>query len=320
MKKKINVGIIGRNFGHKVIFHSISKINSFNVYGFAFKNTKKKINLPKNIKIFSNWKKLISEKNIHAVVISAPPRLHEEMILYAIKKNKHIFCEKPVTNSYKAINKLCKIIKSKKTVNMVNFEMLNIEAFRFFKNKILKKIKVKKIKVNWFIKVPKNNRSPWKNNHNYGGGIFYNWLCHPFYNLEKLVGKINIKPYKYICKRNFFYYSTELETEKYKVKLIINFKSFFKSSIKPKHEIVFYTNKSTYVLKTNMNSLKDDFFLRKDKKILFKPKDATEDFRIKPTTKNLKLFYRGISNKIKINPNFYDARRVHYLIRKISKI
>ena len=63
MKKKINVGIIGRNFGHKVIFRSISKINSFNVYGFSFKNTQKKINLPKNIKIFSNWKKLISEKN-----------------------------------------------------------------------------------------------------------------------------------------------------------------------------------------------------------------------------------------------------------------
>ena len=90
MKKKINVGIIGRNFGYKVIFQSILKIKTMNVYGFSFKQQKKKINLPKKIKIYRNWKKLISEKKIQAIIISAPPVLHEEMILYAIKKNKHI--------------------------------------------------------------------------------------------------------------------------------------------------------------------------------------------------------------------------------------
>ena len=42
MKKKINVGIIGRNFGYKVIFQSILKIKSMNVYGFSFKKNKKK--------------------------------------------------------------------------------------------------------------------------------------------------------------------------------------------------------------------------------------------------------------------------------------
>ena len=108
------------------------------------------------------------------------------MILHAIKKNKHIFCEKPVTNSYKAISKICEKIKYKKTANMVNFEFLNLDAFNFLKTKILNKTKILKVKINWFIQFTKKNRSKWKNRHKLGGDIFYNYLCHPFYYLEKL--------------------------------------------------------------------------------------------------------------------------------------
>ena len=45
-----------------------------------------------------------------------------------------------------------------------------------------------------------------------------------------------------------------------------------------------------------------------------------EDFRIKPTNRNLRLFNKSITNNLKISPNFNDAMRVHYLISKISKI
>ena len=321
MKKKINVGIIGRNFGYKVIFQSILKIKSMNVYGFSFKKNKKKINLPKKIKIYSNWKKLISEKKIQAIIISAPPTLHEEMILYAIKKNKHVFCEKPVTNSYKAISKICEKIKYKKTANMVNFEFLNMDAFNFLKTNILNKTKILKVKINWFIQFPKTNRSKWKNRHKHGGGIFYNYLCHPFYYLEKLLGRINIDKNKSTYKNGSSNYYSIFETKKNKVKLFINFKSFFKSTfIRPKHEIIFYTKKGKYILKTKMNSLYDQFSLMKGTKILFKPKKKLEDFRIKPTNLNLRLFRKSIKNNLKISPNFNDAMRVHYLISKISKI
>ena len=69
-----------------------------------------------------------------------------------------------------------------------------------------------------------------------------------------------------------------------------------------------------------MNSLNDQFFLTKGTKIIFKPKKKLEDFRIKPTNRNLRLFNKSITNNLKISPNFNDAMRVHYLISKISKI
>ena len=104
--KKINVGIIGRNFGYKVIFKALKNIKDFfNVIGFSFK--KKKIDsFPKDIKIYKNWKSLISDKKINAVFISSPPKTHKEIIKYSIKKKKHIFCDKPVTTSFKEYQNL----------------------------------------------------------------------------------------------------------------------------------------------------------------------------------------------------------------------
>ena len=88
--KKINVGIIGKNFGYKLIFNVIQRIKEFNTIAFCFKNPSnfKTIN---KIKIYTDWKKMLSNKKINAVIISSPPETHLEIIKTAIKKKIHIF-------------------------------------------------------------------------------------------------------------------------------------------------------------------------------------------------------------------------------------
>ena len=54
MKDKINLGIIGKNFGYKVIYNAIKDDKSFNVLGFAFKKKIKLKELPEGIKIYQN--------------------------------------------------------------------------------------------------------------------------------------------------------------------------------------------------------------------------------------------------------------------------
>ena len=54
----------------------------------------------------------------------------------------------------------------------MNYEFPKIAAFKFFKKNILKKIYIKKIQINWTIKISQQKRSSWKNFHNRGGGIF----------------------------------------------------------------------------------------------------------------------------------------------------
>ena len=319
MQKKINVGIIGKNFGYNVIYNSILNKKLFNVRGFSFRDISKKIALTKNVKIYQNWKKLISDNNINAVIISTPPFTHEKIILYAISKNKHIFCEKPVTTSQSALSKICRKLKNKKIINMVNYEFLNIDAFNFFRNKIIKKKIIKKVTVNWFIKIPKNNRSKWKDEHKQGGGNFFNYISHSFYYLEKLLGKLIIKKIYSNNKMKIFNFKSYMQVEKKEINVALNFKSSLMTQrFKSKHEIKFLTNKGTFILKTKINNLYDQFYLTKGKKILFKPKKKLKDFRITPTLVNLRKFRKSILNNQNLSPNFDDAKRIHFLISKIN--
>ena len=85
-KKKINLGIIGRNFGYNVIYKSFIKSNDYKILGFSFKSKKNnKVKIPKNIKLYFDWKKLILDKNIDAIVIATPPILHKKIIKFCNK-------------------------------------------------------------------------------------------------------------------------------------------------------------------------------------------------------------------------------------------
>ena len=81
MKKKIKIGIIGKNFGYKIIYKSFIKNSKLEVVGFSSKlNNFKKYKIPKKIKIYKNWKSLILDKNIQAVVVATPPIYHKKII------------------------------------------------------------------------------------------------------------------------------------------------------------------------------------------------------------------------------------------------
>lgn len=99
---------------------------------------------------------------------------------------------------------------------MVNYEFLNIDAFNFFRNKIIKKKIIKKVMVDWFIETPKNNRPKWKDEHKQGGGNFFNYISHSLYYLEKLLGKLIIKKIYSNNKMKIFNFKSYMQAEKKK--------------------------------------------------------------------------------------------------------
>ena len=315
--KKINVGIIGRNFGYKVIFKALKNISAFNVIGFSFKK-KKLMSFPEDIKIYKNWKSLISDKKINAVFISSPPKTHKEIIKYSIKKKKHIFCDKPVTTSFKDISEICKDLEGKNITNFVNYEFNNIEAFKIFKKKYFHKLKISKVNVKWLIKIPSKNRSSWKNSHQMGGGNFFNYICHILFYLENFFGILEIYDSKLKNSKNKFELNTKLLTKDKKIKVNLDFKTISQSNkLKSFHKVVFFSNKGNYILYTKMNNLFDQFLLLNNKKIIFKPKEINYDFRLKPTQSNIISFKNSIIKKRNISPNFQNAKRIHYLIKQL---
>ena len=315
--KKINVGIIGRNFGYKVIFKALKNLKDFNVLGFSFKN-KNLMSFPRNIKVYKNWKSLISDKKINAVFISSPPKTHKEIIKYSIKKNKHIFCDKPVTTSFKDISEICRSLEGKNITNSVNYEFNNIEAFKIFKKKYFHKIRITKVNIKWVIKIPNKNRSSWKKNHKMGGGNFFNYICHILFYIENFFGILEIYDSKLKNYKNKFELKTKLLTKDKKTKVNLEFKTISQNSkSKSYHKIVFHSNKGNYILFTKMNNLFDQFSLLKNKKIIFKPKEINYDFRLKPTKSNIISFKNSIIKKKNSNPNFQNAKRIHFLIKQL---
>ena len=94
--------------------------------------------------------------------------------------------------------------------------------------------------------------------------------------------------------------------------------------IKPIHQLKILTNRKTYILETNLNSLSDKFTINvlnnltnQQEKISFKDEKNKNDFRITPTFYNSKKFSNWIlKGKIK-KPNFFDGKRIHLIINKM---
>ena len=325
MKSKINLGIIGKNFGYHVIYKSFLKNKKFKIRAFSFKSKKKILNFPKNIKIYNNWRKLILDKKINAVAIATPPIYHKNIIKFALKHKKHIFCEKPFTTSEKEANFICNLNRKKNIANMVNYEFSEIDSFRITKKKILKKIKVNKIYLNWFINIKNRPKKNWKENHSKGGGIMFNYICHAIYYLEVLFGKIqsvkvrNSFDEKIKSLKGEFFFTNNLSAK-------INIKvGLIKKMVKPIHQLKIISDKKIYTLETDLNSLSDKFKLKefnknsknKFDKILCQNENDKNDFRINPTFLNSKKFSNWILTGKEQRPNFLDAHNVHTIINKM---
>ncbi len=46
-----------------------------------------------------DWRALVTDEDIEAVIVSTPPSLHAEMCIAALKAGKHVLCEKPLTRT-----------------------------------------------------------------------------------------------------------------------------------------------------------------------------------------------------------------------------
>jgi len=315
----INFGIVGLGRIGKVHLSNVQNhcLNAKVIAACPVKSKDQEFLKDNGVELYYNdYKQMIQEAQIDAVIIASPTALHYDHIIMAAGAGKHIFCEKPVTISLSQISQICKLIKKKKNIkHFVNFEFPRISAFEFFKKKISKNIKINKISVNWFIQIPHQNRPSWKNDHKKGGGIFFNYICHSLYYLEDLFGKfLLIKSLK-----NSSNYNAIFQNQNKNFKIQLNLKILSSNSKKnPIHKIKIFSNKGIFYLESKTKSLRNEFILRKSKKVLFKPKVSTEDFRLEPTLKNLKNFEKNIINNELTKPNFFDAKRVHQLINKLN--
>jgi len=68
-----------------------------------------------------DWKKIVSSEDIDTVIVCTPPNLHAEICSEAIRNNKHVLCEKPLTKTLDEAKELVSLAKEYNVVLKCGF-------------------------------------------------------------------------------------------------------------------------------------------------------------------------------------------------------
>ena len=304
----MKAGVIGLGHGSRVLINSF-RLSQIEVYGVSSKNfiKAKKIGKDKKVSnIYKNWKLLVHDKNIDIIAIAVPAKFQIDIIKECIKKNKIIFCEKPLGINILSINKIIKNLSSYKKYILMNYFFQEHNAFIKFHNLLNKKKKYESdtVTVKFITQTYSNKKKliNWKSNYNEGGGIINLFFSHIIDYLIIFFGKVKKIETKIEKKNNM----------EERLFAIINFKSNIKAKVfidinnpKNAHSIEYNSKHYKLILK---NSGKD---YGKKFKLIYK-NDKKKIFKL--------LKYRNQTKKINYDSRiFFTSKIIDQLKKNFSK-
>lgn len=71
----------------------------------------------------TDYRQVIENAHVDLVYVAAPPAYHHQLILDAIRQNKHVLCEKPLANSLSEAKEMLETATSAGIVHAINFPL-----------------------------------------------------------------------------------------------------------------------------------------------------------------------------------------------------
>jgi predicted dehydrogenase len=78
---------------------------------------KRAADLAPNAQKYSDYKQLLADKNVQAVVVATPTHLHKDIVLEALQAGKHVYCEAPMAASLDDARTIAKAARDNFGVN-----------------------------------------------------------------------------------------------------------------------------------------------------------------------------------------------------------
>lgn len=202
----LQIGIIGTGSRGTGILKLLNSLPQFEVVACSdllpFRLEKAVALAGKGCKAYNNYKKLLADREVDAVVIATPLSMHYQMALDALDSGKHIYCEKSMTyEKHHAQDLITKVEHSKLTFmvgHQYRYHPLYFQVADLLRKDYLGKITNVYIQWNrngdWRRPVPKPNYERminWRMYQEYSGGLtaelhshqidFVNWVfdSHP---------------------------------------------------------------------------------------------------------------------------------------------
>lgn len=77
----------------------------------------------KGAKGYTDYKKMLANKELDAIIVCTPLHLHYQMSIDALDAGKHVFCEKTMTHSIDQATKLAQKVRASKKTFMVGYQL-----------------------------------------------------------------------------------------------------------------------------------------------------------------------------------------------------
>lgn len=132
-----NVGLIGCGYWGKNYVKTIKEINGMDLKWIYNKNKDvSKENIPKGAKFTKNYKEILFDKEVDAVIIATPPKTHYEIAKHALKFGKDVLIEKPITCNSKKALELVLLADQKSRILMTGHIFLYNSSIQILKESI----------------------------------------------------------------------------------------------------------------------------------------------------------------------------------------
>jgi len=135
---EVRLGLIGLGYIGKVHLRNCLKLDSAKVVAVS-DTSEKAIRLAKRMdveKTYSNYRELINDHAVEAVIIALPTHLHLQCVKEVAEAGKHVFLEKPLARNTTEGKEIVSHVRKKNIKLMVGYPLRFAQAFQALKKKM----------------------------------------------------------------------------------------------------------------------------------------------------------------------------------------
>ncbi|MFD1316835.1 Gfo/Idh/MocA family protein [Namhaeicola litoreus] len=174
-----------------------------------------------NINTYDNYRILLENERLDAVIIATPTKFHFEMAKDAIEKGVNVFCEKPFSLTLDEGIRLVELVSEFKVINQVGYHNHFLGTFVELKRLIQKRILGELFHFTGeaygpVITKPKGGN--WRAKPSEGGGCLYDYASHVINLIQEIIGNTTRCEGKLLKK----YYSKDVEDAVYSLLILDN--------------------------------------------------------------------------------------------------
>lgn len=193
----IRIGIIGVNYGRLVLLPAFRIDPRCAVVALAGSNEARAaeharaVNVPK---AYGDWRALVDERDIDAIVIATTPALQTQVALAALDAGKPVFAEKPMASTLDEARAMLEAANKSGLPTGIDFNFHEIMAWQRAKAMLDEGAigKLRHVTVHWHVEnySIQHRMRNWKTMRDDGGGVLGNFISHCFHYLEWFVGPL----------------------------------------------------------------------------------------------------------------------------------